>query len=280
MNRFVYQRRYLHRRVVAFAVCFFSVSSHGHPDDEWAAQFQALSLWAAAVTAVDSDAVAALTASGSRVFVGSVDTVVSARYATFSPTDSPAGEGVVASPVVLSTDLGTFTTAWSVLLTQESGAWKVKTISPGAELPVAFNKGKLPEHVVTAPVAFSLQDANSGKPVYARVRITDESGDYWPPDGHQKTIRTGWRQDVGGDVLVDSKTYAYVGPEFVARLPDGEFTIEVRKGTEYLPTRKSFEVAGGSAPDAPVSVASLPTCPIVWTTSSRALKFPPWITPA
>jgi len=235
-----------------FLLWFLILSSApvlAHPDDAWAAQFETLARWADAITRNDHSAVGELTASGTQPFAGSPGTRVSAGFATFSTTS----DGVTAGPVVLSTDLGTFLSAWDVLLVEDAGSWKVAGLTPGAELPATLQPAMLPEHTVTRPVTFELVDAGTDDPVHARVRIVDEQGEYWPPDGHQKNIRTGWRQDVGGDVRIAGQTFAYVAPSFVARLPEGRYTIEVRKGTEYLPSVAPFEVTAEQA--SPISVA-------------------------
>jgi hypothetical protein len=53
----------------------------------------------------------------------------------------------------------------------------------------------------------------------------------------------GWRQDVGGDVQIGNKTYAYVKPEFIADLPEGKYTIDIH-GMEYLPEMLTFTDRG------------------------------------
>ena len=85
-----------------------------------------------------------------------------------------------------------------------------------------------------------------------RVHVRDAEGTYWPPNGHQKNIPVGWRDDVGGDVLIDKKTYAYVWPEFDVPLAAGSYSIEVERGTEYEPERVDFEVTSSGA--SPVAV--------------------------
>ena len=239
-------------RIVAMAVLlsFVAPAAWSHPRDEWIAQSRVLALWAESVSHGDEEVTSDLTAAGFPPFVGSPETVVATRQAAFSPVP----DGVVAAPVVLHTDLGTMTSTWRVLLVEEDGRWKVKTVSPAPELAIELPRLDLPEHEITFPVELSLADASTGAPVYARVRISDRDGVYWPPDGHQKNIRTGWRQDVGGDVQIAGKTYAYVTPSFVARLPEGEFTIEVRRGTEYRPTTQGFSVTE-EAPTNPVQVS-------------------------
>jgi hypothetical protein len=56
----------------------------------------------------------------------------------------------------------------------------------------------------------------------------------------------GSAQDVGGDVHIGNKTYAYVDPEFRADLPEGNYSVEVYRGMEYLPEKQIFSVKGTS----------------------------------
>lgn len=100
-----------------------------------------------------------------------------------------------------------------------------------------------PEQTVTIPVLFSIFDADSNTPIYSRVNITNLDGKYWAPRGHQNNIPIGFREDVGGDVVVSATIYAYVKSNFIVDLPVGEYRIEVIKGLEYVPYLFSFEVA-------------------------------------
>ena len=238
------------RRLIGVLMLSLTASlASAHPSEEWAEQFRVLALWAESVSHFDAEGVAAVTADGATPFEGTPATILTTRHATFTETEA----GVVASPVISNFDQGTMSFSWSVLLVAENGTWKVKSATPTG--PAAPDlESRLPEHANTQAVSFSLTDKNSGSPVYARVRITDREGDYWPPNGHQKNIRIGWRQDVGGDVQVAEKTFAYVKPQFVARLPEGKYTIEVSKGTEYFPARRDFTVAKGTN-TAPFEVA-------------------------
>lgn len=101
---------------------------------------------------------------------------------------------------------------------------------------------KLPEQFQTLPVTVSLRDKNTGASTFARVSITDKQGEYWPPRGHQKHITTGFRKDVGGDIKLGGKTFAYVKPDFTVELPPGKYQIETAKGIEYEPVEQSFHV--------------------------------------
>ena len=186
------------RRLIGVLMLSLTASlASAHPSEEWAEQFRVLALWAESVSHFDAEGVAAVTANGTTPFEGTPATILTTRHATFTETEA----GVVASPVISNFDQGTMSFSWSVLLVAENGTWKVKSATPTG--PAAPDlESRLPEHANTQAVSFSLTDKNSGSPVYARVRITNREGDYWPPNGHQKNIRIGWRQDVGGDVQV------------------------------------------------------------------------------
>jgi hypothetical protein len=157
-------------------------------------------------------------------------------------TFEPVALGLRIEPIVGRADRGTFQVVWAATLAQRDGAWKLVALEPSVEVPQAFVPKNLPEQIVTTPVTFSLVDARTRAPVYARVHLEDRAGEYWPPRGHQKHIRVGWREDVGGDVRIAGDTYAYVPGEFTADLPRGRIAIEVEKGMEYAPARAAFDV--------------------------------------
>ncbi len=127
-------------------------------------------------------------------------------------------------------------------LVKEEGSWLISVIEL-VEAPISLATS-LPEHSITFPVGFQITDATSGEAAFSRVHIYDANGTYWPARGHQKNIGIGWREDVGGDVLIGDKTWAYVEPEFIAELPTGTFTIDVMHGMEYLPANETFAVNG------------------------------------
>ena len=111
------------------------------------------------------------------------------------------------------------------------------------ELPPAL-KVDLPEQHQLHFLPVRLRDAETGLPLAARVRVVDSSDAYWPPQGHQKRISTGWREDVGGDVIVEDKTYAYVPGDFILPLRDGDYSLQVLRGLEYEPYQSKFTVKG------------------------------------
>jgi len=129
----------------------------------------------------------------------------------------------------------------SIKLKKERGTWRIAGID-SSQLSEKTKKTYPTEHQTYKKIRFNIKDKETGKPVYSRVHIRDLQGVYWPPHGHKKNIRLGWRNDVGGDVHIANKTYAYVQPEFFVMLPKGKYTIEVFHGMEYLPETLTFEI--------------------------------------
>ena len=238
MSRSSFNRFALAVRLIGMVLAGIHSTANAHPSDEWTGPSLALTRWADAVNMGDPARIAALTAEGASPFLLSNDTTLSAGHATFTRED----DGVVAAPVIMSTDLGTFVSGLAVRLVKADTGWVIASAIPGAPVPPGLFPTNLPEHAELVPVAFRILDNASGDAIYARVRITDAAGAYWPPAGHQKNIRIGWRQDVGGDVQVDGETYAYVTPEFTAYLPIGRYEITVHRGMEYTPTTQAFDV--------------------------------------
>ncbi len=79
-----------------------------------------------------------------------------------------------------------------------------------------------------------VNDAATGQPTPVRVRFTDPGGRYLPPLGRSSNIPTGWNEQVGGNVMVDGKPFAYIDGTCEALLPCGVIHVEISKGPEYL----------------------------------------------
>lgn len=139
--------------------------------------------------------------------------------------------------------------ALNMTLQKAGGRWVITAITPEEKLPEELVTDNHPQHhFITHQVKVSLRDQNSGAPIHARVHVRDQQGEYWPPQGHRKTIAEGWREDIGGDVIVGGKTFAYVPPDFVLPLPVGSYVMEIKRGLEYLPKTIEFEVSEGKLP--------------------------------
>jgi hypothetical protein len=90
-----------------------------------------------------------------------------------------------------------------------------------------------------------ITDTKTGKPAAVRLRITDGAGVYRPPLGRQSRFRTGPGEDVGGQVLLDGREFAYVDGTCEVPLPPGQLTIEIARGNEYRPVRQHVSLAEG-----------------------------------
>ena len=157
-----------------------------------------------------------------------------------------AGDDVQVAPVVTVNAL--FSNAWKMVFRRTDAEWKIYRVYSGQEVPVQLLDVELPEQHTLHRVRVRLRDGATGRAVAARVHIRDESGTYWPPDGHQKNVPEGWREHVGGDVLVEDKTFAYVEPDFEVPLVEGSYSIEVGRGIQYEPEILDFKVTPSRIP--------------------------------
>lgn len=88
-------------------------------------------------------------------------------------------------------------------------------------------------------------DAATGKPTPARLRLADAAGTYYPPLGRLARFATGAGEDVGGQVEVGGRPWAYVDGVCEVPLPPGLLTVEISKGVEYRPIRREVNLAPG-----------------------------------
>jgi len=78
-----------------------------------------------------------------------------------------------------------------------------------------------------------VNDAATGQPTPVRIRFTDEKGTYYAPFGRLKELNLEFDFDVGGNLLLDDKQFAYIDGSCEIALPSGRIFIEVHKGPEY-----------------------------------------------
>lgn len=176
-------------------------------------------------------------------------------YVTYSPLPSTPEPTVHVGPLVTLQGSGLdIKTAWFLDVAKTAAGWKIRHISGDVVrgLPAAILDVDRPERHAGLRTRFEVLDQDSGQPLAGRVSILDEQGRYWPPDGHQFEIKTGMREDVGGDIKVGDRTFAYVEPVFTATLPPGRYQVEAHHGMEYEPQSLRFEIRPGDA--APVAV--------------------------
>jgi hypothetical protein len=70
-----------------------------------------------------------------------------------------------------------------------------------------------------------------------------------------KHVATAWREEVGGDLVVGGRPFAYVRPDFVLPLAAGRYEMEVARGMEYEPRHVTFEVTASRIPALDIRVS-------------------------
>ena len=95
------------------------------------------------------------------------------------------------------------------------------------------------------PVHLRINDAATGQPTPARLRITDSAGVYYAPFGRLTDFATGPNQDVGGNVMIGMKKWAYIDGTCEILLPPGELRVEIAKGPEYQPVDEPVQLLAG-----------------------------------
>ena len=178
------------------------------------------------------------------------------RFAHFQEV----GDTIRVHPVLVYRSHGVTKPALTLTLRRRDSGWKIVHIGSERrpDLPPELavdHPEQQPLHLVRA----HLRDRDSGEPVAARVRVLDQEGTYWAPQGHQRRVPIGWREDVGGDVVVVDETYAYVRPDFTLPLAAGSYEMEILKGIEYEPRSIRFSVKKGQVPELEINCAAGPT---------------------
>ncbi len=90
-----------------------------------------------------------------------------------------------------------------------------------------------------------VNDAATGKPTPCRIRFTDAEGRYYAPFGRLTEFSTNDGEDVGGNLLLGDKKYAYIDGACEIRLPDGVIRVEASKGFEYKPLEETVRLVAG-----------------------------------
>src|SRR5437762_1200931 len=94
-------------------------------------------------------------------------------------------------------------------------------------------------------VHIRVNDAATGQPTPVRIRLTNAAGDYFAPFGRLTEFATGRNQDVGGNVMLGVKPWAYIDGTCEVRLPPGPIIVELHKGPEFTPLRQEVTLNQG-----------------------------------
>jgi len=99
--------------------------------------------------------------------------------------------------------------------------------------------------VTLQQVHLRVNDAATGKPTPVRLRITNADGMYFAPFGRLTDFATGINQDVGGNVMVGLKKWAYIDGACEILLPPAELRVEISKGPEFKPIHETITLLPG-----------------------------------
>jgi hypothetical protein len=94
-------------------------------------------------------------------------------------------------------------------------------------------------------VHLRINEAATGQPTPVRLRITDAVGTYFAPYGRLTDFATGVNQNVGGNVQIGAKKWAYIDGTCEIMLPPGILHIEISKGPEYKPIDEAITLHAG-----------------------------------
>jgi hypothetical protein len=80
-----------------------------------------------------------------------------------------------------------------------------------------------------------INDAATGQPTPVRVHFSTPDGKYLAPLGRLTDFAIADHEDVGGNLVLEDKRYAYIDGTSEIRLPPGPILMEIHKGPEYTP---------------------------------------------
>jgi hypothetical protein len=90
-----------------------------------------------------------------------------------------------------------------------------------------------------------VNDAATGKPTPCRIRFTDAEGRYYAPFGRLTEFSTSDREDVGGNLQLGDKKYAYIDGACEIALSAGTLRVEIHRGLEYKPVDQTISLVSG-----------------------------------
>lgn len=94
----------------------------------------------------------------------------------------------------------------------------------------------------------TIVDDATGEPLTCRLHFHTPDGVPLAPYGHHAHINSDgntWNLDIGGDVRLGQRTYAYVDGEFEGWLPHGRVIVEAARGFDYVPLREELTIRPG-----------------------------------
>ena len=97
-------------------------------------------------------------------------------------------------------------------------------------------------------VHVSVVDDATGRAVPCRVHFRSAEGIPYQPHGHHNHVTQNlgsWHYDVGGDIRLGQRSYAYIDGTCQGWLPRGDVVVDVARGFEYEPLRQTVRIEPG-----------------------------------
>jgi hypothetical protein len=97
-------------------------------------------------------------------------------------------------------------------------------------------------------VHVTVVDDATGRPVPCRIHFRSADGIPYQPHGHHNHVTqnlSSWHYDVGGDVRLGQRSYAYIDGTCQGWLPRGDVVVDVARGFEYEPLRQAVRIEPG-----------------------------------
>jgi hypothetical protein len=97
-------------------------------------------------------------------------------------------------------------------------------------------------------VHVTVLDDATGRPVPCRVHFSSAQGVPYQPHGHHNHVAQNlgsWHYDVGGDVRLGERSYAYIDGTCQGWMPRGDVIVDVARGFEYEPLRQTVRIEPG-----------------------------------
>ncbi|MBN1670461.1 MAG: CehA/McbA family metallohydrolase [Kiritimatiellae bacterium] len=123
-------------------------------------------------------------------------------------------------------------------------------LDDGATVPVArLERGETARRLTPVPparqrVRVRVLEKKSRKPVPVRIHIHGQAGEYLAPLDRHRIPNPSWFEDYSADLVSQSVHYStYIDGETEVNLPLGPVYVEVSKGFEIRPLRKTFRVS-------------------------------------
>jgi hypothetical protein len=91
-------------------------------------------------------------------------------------------------------------------------------------------------------------DDATGRPVPCRVHFRSAEGIPYQPHGHHNHVTQNlgsWHYDVGGDIRLGQRSYAYIDGSCQGWLPRGDVVVDVARGFEYEPVSETVRIEPG-----------------------------------